>query len=235
MTPGRANTLTAVALAGLLVAVAATAPRWAGVLRGVPVQVEGEEIGSEASPQPSEIPAVGSGRRIAVRLYFEQAERGGLWPEEREVAFSTDLARQLSTVVEELARGPSNPALVGTLPAETRVLDVFVHGQGVVYVNLSKEARDGLSGGSLDELTAVYSVVDTIVSNFPATRRVQILVEDRVVESLSGHLDLSRPLPPDMTLVATEPPAPPDDAPPAGEPSPGPSPTSTAGPTGEER
>jgi hypothetical protein len=31
---------------------------------------------------------------------------------------------------------------------------------------------------------------------------VQILVDDKAVSSLGGHVDLSRPLPPDMTLLA---------------------------------
>jgi len=51
----------------------------------------------------------------------------------------------------------------------------------------------------------VYSIVNSLVANFPAARRVQILVEDRVVTSLAGHVDLSRPLPADMTLVALPP------------------------------
>ncbi len=48
----------------------------------------------------------------------------------------------------------------------------------------------------------MYSVVNTVVTNFPATSRVQILVNDQVVPSLAGHVDLARPLSPDMTLLA---------------------------------
>jgi hypothetical protein len=68
----------------------------------------------------------------------------------------------------------------------------------------------------------VYSVVNSVVANFPAVRRVQILVEDRMVASLGGHVDLARPLTADMTLIALPPvpsdePSPDDDAPaPAG-------------------
>jgi hypothetical protein len=36
--------------------------------------------------------------------------------------------------------------------------------------------------------------------------RVQIVLDDKPVTSLGGHIDLSRPLPPDMTLVALPPP-----------------------------
>ena len=141
----------------------------------------------------------GPARRISVRLYFEAPDREGLLPEEREVAFSADLARQLRTVVEELAKG-STTGLVATLPAGTRVLEVFVQARGVAYVDLSSEAASGLPGGSQAELLTVYSVVNTLVTNFPAVSRVQILVNDQPVTSLGGHVDLSRPLPPDMTL-----------------------------------
>jgi spore germination protein GerM len=154
-----------------------------------------------ARPSPPEGPAAGAGRRISVRLYFEAPDREGLLPEEREVAFSADLPRQLRTVVEELAKG-SATGLVSTLPEGTRVLEVFVQARGVAWVDLSPEATSGLPGGSRAELLTVYSIVNTIVTNFPAVSRVRLLVNDQAVTSLGGHVDLSGPLPPDMTLVA---------------------------------
>ncbi len=207
MTPRQADLLTALGLLGLLAAVSLTAPRWAGALRAPAVAIEGEEAGPEASPPDREPSPAEAARRISVRLYFEAPERDGLLPEEREVAFSPELAQQLRIVVEELAKG-STTGLVATLPAGTRVLDVFVHAGGVAYVNLSGEAASGLPGGSRAELLTVFSVVNTIVSNFPTTSRVQILVDDRPVDSLGGHVDLSRPLAPDMTLVAVATPSP---------------------------
>jgi len=202
MTPRQADVLTAVGLAGLLATVTLTAPRWAALLRTPAASVETEEPpAEEATPAPAEDAEAGAGRRINVRLYFEAPDREGLLPEEREVAFSSDLAQQLRTVVEELAKG-STTGLLATLPAGTRVLEVFVQARGVAYVDLSSEAVSGLPGGSKAELLTVYSVVNTIVTNFPAVSRVRIVVEDQPVASLGGHVDVSRPLPPDMTLVA---------------------------------
>ena len=219
MTPRQMNLLTAIGLAGLLCAVSFTAPRWAGVLRAPAAPIEGEEAGAEAGPQ-AQATVPGAARRISVRLYFEASDREGLLPEDREIAFTSDLAQQLRIVVDELAKG-STTGLQATLPPGTRVLDVFVHAGGVAYVNLSEEASSGLPGGSRAELLAVYALVDTIVSNFPATSRVQILVNDKAVASLGGHVDLSRPLPPDMTLVAVASPSPsPDVAGPTPSPAP---------------
>ena len=140
--------------------------------------------------------------------------------------FSSDLPRQLRAVVEELVKG-SKSDLAPTLAPETRVLDVFVTARGVAYVDLSKEASSALPGGSHDELRTVYSVVNSITTNFPAIRRVQILLDDHPAVTLAGHVDLSRPLPPDMTLLAAStltPVALPGGAAPA--PSPAPSPAS---------
>lgn len=217
MTPRQANALTLVGLAGLLTTVALTAPRWAALLRVPAASLEMEEPAlEEAVASVGEAPATEAARRISVRLYFEAPDRQGLLPEEREVAFSADLARQLRIVVEEIAKG-STTGLLPTLPVGTRVLEVFVQARGVAWVDLSSEATSGLPGGSRAELLAVYSVVNTIVTNFPAVSRVRIVVNDQPVTSLGGHVDLSRPLPPDMTLVAL--PAP--ESPPA-EPSPPP-------------
>ena len=208
MTPRQANALTAVGLAGLLATVALTAPRWAALLRTTAAPVETEEPPvEEASPPVAEGAATGAGRRINVRLYFEAPDREGLLPEERDVAFSSDLAQQLRTVVEELAKG-STTGLLATLPGGTRVLEVFVQARGVAFVNLSSEAGSGLPGGSKAELLTVYSVVNTIVTNFPAVSRVRIVVDDQPIASLGGHVDISRPLPPDMTLVALPVPSP---------------------------
>jgi hypothetical protein len=213
VTPRQATALTALGLAGLLATVALTAPRWAALLRTPATSLEADEGASEPTPTPADETAdEGAGRRINVRLYFEAPDRQGLLPEEREVAFSPDLARQLRTVVEELARG-SSTGLLPTLAPGTRVLEVFVEARGVAYVDLSAEAAAGLARGSGEEMLTVYSVVNTIVTNFPAVRRVQIVVDDKPVTSLGGHVDLSRPLPADMTLVALPPVEP---APPAG-------------------
>jgi len=188
-----------VGLAGLLATVAFTAPRWAALLRSPATSVETDEAAAEETPRPA--PEEGSaGRRISVRLYFEAPDRDGLLPEEREIAISPDLAGQLRTVVEELAKG-STTGLLATLPPGTRVLEVFVQARGVAHVDLSAEAGAGLPGGSRAELFTVYSIVNTIVTNFPSVSRVRILVDDRPLTTLVGHVDPSRPLLPDITLV----------------------------------
>jgi germination protein M len=207
MTPRQADLLTLLGLLALLAAVSLTAPRWARLLRQ-PVGASEEEplsgIEAEATARPGEKEAE---RQINVRLYFVAPEPPGLLPEERSVPFSDDLSRQLRTVVEELARG-STTGLLPTLPPSTKVLEVFVTARGTAYLDLSKEAVELAEGGSKSELLTVYSIVNSLAANFPAVKRVQILVEDKPVKTLGGHIDLSRPLLPDLTLVALASPSP---------------------------
>jgi hypothetical protein len=236
MSPRTLNLLTVLLLLMLLVGVSLTAPRWARFIRQ-PLQAAEEEPSAEpdapaspgattgataattattALPRPSPEPSEAQ-RTINVKLFFEAADRPGLVAEDRLVPFSPDLSRQIVSVVEELLKGPRS-GLLAPLNPTARVLEVFVSARGVAYVDLSKEVQATDVVGSAAERLAVYSIVNTISENFPAVRRVQILVDDHPAETLAGHVDLSRPLSPDMTLLAalpveTPPPSPSPAAP----------------------
>ena len=50
------------------------------------------------------------------------------------------------------------------------------------------------SGGSLEELFTIYTIVNTLTVNLPSISGVQILIEGQEVDTLAGHIDLRRPL-----------------------------------------
>jgi spore germination protein GerM len=203
---GRANALTALGLLVLLLVVVLAAPRWTRLLtRTVPGEEGADESGAAATPAAEDPAAVE--QKISVKLFFLAPDQPALLIEDREVAYSADLARQVRTVVEELVKGPQK-GLVGTLPPETKVIDTFVTSAGIAYVDLSKEAAQKHPGGSKGELLSVYSVVNSLTSNFPAVKRVQIVVEDRQVPTLAGHVDLTRPLSSDLTFLVGSQPSP---------------------------
>ena len=206
MIVGRANALTALGLLVLLLLVVLTAPRWTKLLtRTVPGEEGAEEAAVPAAAAAAEAEAAAAAQqKITVKLFFLAPDQPALLIEDREVVYSADLARQARTVVEELIKGPQK-GLAATLPADTRVIDSFVTAAGVAYVDLSKEAGTKHPGGSRGELLTVYSIVNSLAANFPAVKRVQILVEDRQVSTLAGHVDLTRPLHADMTFLATGP------------------------------
>jgi len=150
-------------------------------------------------PQEPVAPA-GKAAARTVTLFFVD-EDDLLHKETREIpagpAASDEAARALAELVRGSEEGFSSP-----LPPGTRVRQVFVTKDGVATVDFSREIVENFSYGSTAELAAVYAVVDTLVSNFPAVKRVVLLVEGAERETLGGHVDLSRAFLPDYSLVA---------------------------------
>ncbi len=91
-------------------------------------------------------------------------------------------------------RGVSSP-----LPKGANLLSAEVKGD-IAYLNFSKELKDNFPGGSTNEMLVVYGIVNTACS-LKKIKRVQILIEGKVIDSLGGHLEISAPLEPDTELV----------------------------------
>jgi ribonuclease PH len=170
-------------------------------LKRKPVETEPAQLPQqkEEIAKPS-IPAVESNqRRINVKLFFN-GESILLKAENRFVPYRESLRDQAFEVIKELANGPEGD-LGATIPEGTEVRDLFVTKEGIAYVDFSSALADKHGGGSQGEINTVYSIVNTLTLNFPQIKRVQILMEDRAIESLKGHLDLSHPLKQDLSVV----------------------------------
>jgi hypothetical protein len=50
-------------------------------------------------------------------------------------------------------------------------------------------------------MMTVYSVVNSLALNFPEVKRVQFLMEGKEIETIKGHLSLSRPISPKPDLI----------------------------------
>jgi hypothetical protein len=137
---------------------------------------------------------------VLISLFFATPDGQGLAQETREIdSCSSDLAICMQDAIEALVSGPLGD-LAPTLPVATVVNSVQVTGDTAV-IDFNKELVNGLPGGSSAEITAVYSIVDTISFNFAQIKKVKFLVDGHDVETLVGHLDLRAPLAPDFQLV----------------------------------
>jgi len=148
------------------------------------------------NPPPIPLQTQESGT-VLVTLFFAAADGTGLVREGREVDACSEPAACIGDVIAELASG-SLGDLAPTLPAATAVRGVEVTGD-LAVVDLGQEFVDGLPAGSFAEMTAIYSIVDTVAVNFPLIRRVGFRVEGQPVGAV-GHLDLGQPLAPDFSL-----------------------------------
>jgi spore germination protein GerM len=143
--------------------------------------------------------------KVAVRpvtLFFEGPEML-LVRETRSVALPENPAGALSVVARELLKGSANAGVPRIFPRDTVVRAAFLLPDGTAFVDLGGNTlTQGWGTGSHEELMAVYSVVQTVATNFPEAKRVRILVNDEPAETLAGHINLSRSLAPMPVLVA---------------------------------
>jgi germination protein M len=118
---------------------------------------------------------------------------GLLHPELRSAPLPDEVHERIKVVMGELLAGPSETErLHPVVPYDAALRSVFVDDNGAAYVDLTPPPVE-LEGSSTEILLA-YGVVDTIILNCPGVTAVQILFGGHEVDTLTGHLDLSKPL-----------------------------------------
>jgi spore germination protein GerM len=153
-------------------------------------------IVTEAEDQSLQEPAI-----KIVKLFFLTERDSLLHPEEREIHSSLSIVDQMRQTIEELLKGSQNGA-VSPFPADTKLRELFITPEGVVYVDFSRDIQDKHLSGSSAEIATVFSVVNSLAHNFELIKKVFILIDGGEVETLGGHIDLSRPFLPRFDLNA---------------------------------
>jgi len=151
---------------------------------------------SEPESVPTELPETKK-----VVLFFLSEEDSFLHPEEREISAGSSIVYQAKQTMEELIKG-SESGYVSPFPSETRLRELFVTGEGVAYVDFSREIWEKHLAGSSAEISTIYSIVNSLAYNFKSIKRVFILIEGGEKETLGGHINLSRSFSPQYDLIA---------------------------------
>jgi hypothetical protein len=169
------------------------------VKRGVPSFGTRPAARPAAAVVPAPLPAP-PGRRIKARLFYVADDGTRLTSVERDVAYGEgpdDQAREI--IAAQIA--PVAEPLVSAIPPGTTLRAVFITKNGDAYVDLSREARAAHPGGTVNELLTVYTIVNALTINLPAVTAVQVLIDGKEVDTLSGHVDLRRPLAKNLSWV----------------------------------
>ena len=127
---------------------------------------------------------------ITVKLYYPDEQGMGLKTESRTIKV-TDNDKYTATV-QALMAGTKEKGLTNIIPKQAKLNSVTVK-KNVAYVDFSQGLVKSFVGGSTGEEMLVGSVVNTL-TEFPEIKAVQILVDGKKIDSLSGHLDLSEPI-----------------------------------------
>ncbi len=105
----------------------------------------------------------------------------------------TDNIDLLQVSMETLIKtSPQKDGLINLFPERLKILNVKKIGS-LVQVDFSKDLLQKKVGGSMNEILLVGSIVNTL-TELPGVDSVQILVEGKKIETISGHLDLTDPI-----------------------------------------
>ena len=155
--------------------------------RHLPPQRAEADAASPASP--------GEARRIKATLFYVAANGLQLAPSERNVLFADSPSEQGKRIIEALLE-PAPAGLVSAIPPGTTLRGLYVGQHGDAYVDFGASLRTNHPGGSQNEILTVYAIVSALTVNLPKITSVQILLDGHEVDTLAGHVDLRRPLPP---------------------------------------
>jgi spore germination protein GerM len=138
--------------------------------------------------------------RKEVLIYFSDSEGEYLIGEKREILKKNEVKEEAKETIIELIKGPKGK-LIPTLPPRTKLLDLQINDAGLAKVNFSPALSKDHPGGSSGEMMTVYSIVNSLSLNFPQIKRVQILIDGKPVETITGHLSLKQPISPKPDLI----------------------------------
>jgi spore germination protein GerM len=135
-----------------------------------------------------------------VLLYFSDSEGEYLIAEKRPILKKNEVKEEAKETILELIKGPKEK-LIPTLPPRTKLLTLQINDAGVAKVNFSLALSKDHPGGSSAEMMTVYSIVNSLALNFPQIKRVQILIDGKSIETITGHLSLRQPISPKPHLI----------------------------------
>ncbi|MGM0411054.1 MAG: GerMN domain-containing protein [Bacillota bacterium] len=128
------------------------------------------------------------GEEMEISVFFSTNEAMYLDAEKRVVKTEN----LYENAINELIAGPNNSANNKTIPDDVELLNITSNDK-VARVNFNRALIDNHWGGSTGERMTVYSIVNTL-TQFEEIDEVKILVEDEEVETLVGHMDLTKTL-----------------------------------------
>lgn len=154
--------------------------------------------------KPSQPTAVALANKVSsrtVQLYFESPSFL-LAPEVRTLSLPANDAAALRLVTTELLTGSANTAIAKPFPPDSIVRAAYLLPDGNAIIDLGGPTlTSGWNTGSHAEMIAIYSVVQTLTSNFPSVKRVRLLVNGQPVQTLAGHISTDKALVPMPSLL----------------------------------
>jgi hypothetical protein len=93
----------------------------------------------------------------------------------------------LLTIAEDVIRN-------GIKPYRAKLLDLYMDREGVLYIDFGSEIIKNFSGSADEEMNFIAGLFRAVKKKIPELSAMKILIEGREVESIGGHIDISKPI-----------------------------------------
>jgi hypothetical protein len=154
------------------------------------VQQQSEE---QARRELTQSLAASPGEPLAkAKLFWSSgAEDGSLTPVTVDLPLSKDPVLRGKQVLNTLLAGPVDAEL-RTVPPDAVLLEFYLLPDGTAIADFSEAMATSIPSGIASEQMAVDSIAKTLEANVPQVRWLKILIHGQEVDTLAGHLDLTR-------------------------------------------
>jgi len=138
-----------------------------------------------------------------VKIFFPPGSGNKILSTESRTIFkSGEVTNRARQILKLILDGPMESSLQPSVPKDTKLQEVFLSNDGVLFVDFSSALSVNHPGGIVNEQATIYSIVDSLLYNLPEIHQVKILIGGTEQETLAGHCLLLLPL--DMDLSITE-------------------------------
>jgi len=142
---------------------------------------------------------------MAVKVFFPPVSGPAILSSEQRIIFkSGELTNRVRQILQIIVDGPMSKELLPSMPKDTKLQEVFVSKDGILFVDFSSAISVNHTGGIVNEQATIYSVVDSLLYNLPEIRQVKILIGGTEQETLAGHFLLLLPLEIDLSIAGGE-------------------------------
>jgi len=139
---------------------------------------------------------------VRAKLFWSSGvEDGSLTPVGIDLPLSKEPALRAKQVLNTLLAGPVDTEL-RTIPSDAVLLAFYLLPDGTGIADFSEALATSTPSGIVSEQMAVDSIAKTLEANVPQVRWLKILIHGQEMDTLAGHLDLTR------TFVVNNKPAP---------------------------
>jgi len=151
-------------------------------------------ITADKGNAPNALPEKEQGKtekgKLTIKVYYPDEQGMKLRAVQKTVKSGSE--DKYTAALKALLDGTKEKGLTTIVPKQAKIKSVKVQGD-TAFVDFDQNLIKKFIGGSTGEEMLVGSIVNTL-TEFSEIKKVQLLVEGKKIESISGHLDLTKPV-----------------------------------------